>query len=341
MIPSTYTATLLLALLAMICWGSWANTVKKCGKWRFELYCYDFALGLLLCALAASFSLGMFGSDITFYDNLTIVRKLQIGYAGLAGMAFALASILLIGAISIAGIAITFPLSLGLGLVVHLVWTSIDKPAGNPFLLFSGVGVTVAAVALAVMAYYIVHAHAKLSQPAPLPGRRPIPFPSAGVVIALGVVSGLFLGTLFPLLNWAKQGDIEMGSHAVGFIFAIAVFFTTLVLNLYFMNLPVRGSAISISAYFSGTARQHLWGILGGAVWYAGTISYLAAQTATGGAMVDPKLIHALGQGGTILASLSGLLIWKDLASAPAKARSQMWISILLTLAGIVFIYLA
>jgi len=325
----------------MICWGAWGSTTKMTGKWRFELFYIDFVIGLLLCAVACSLTLGMFASDITFYDNLTIVRKLQMGFAGLSGLVFALAGILFLGTISITGMSIAFSLSFGVAIAVNVIWNSIEKPGASPVLVFAGAVVAAAAAGLAVLAYLLAHAHSRSLQPAPLPGKRIAPFPPAAIGISVGAAAGLLFGALFPLLNRAKQGEIEMGPHAVGFVFAIGVILSSPVLVLYFLNLPLRGPAISITAYFSGTASQHLLGILGGVVWYAGTISFLVAQTATDKAIVDPKLIQALGQCGAVLATLSGLLLWKDLAKFPSKATLHVFISVLLTLAAILLIYLS
>jgi len=59
-----YTLAVLLCVLAMICWGSWQNTQNLAGKhWRFELYYWDFILGIFLFALIMAFTFGSFGSS--------------------------------------------------------------------------------------------------------------------------------------------------------------------------------------------------------------------------------------------------------------------------------------
>ena len=56
-LPTTYIAALLLSLVSMICWGSWANTFKLTKKWRFELFYFDYTFGVLLVALIAAWTL--------------------------------------------------------------------------------------------------------------------------------------------------------------------------------------------------------------------------------------------------------------------------------------------
>ncbi len=48
--PHTYPAALVIMLVSMLCWGSWANTQKIDKAWRFELFYWDYMWGILLCA---------------------------------------------------------------------------------------------------------------------------------------------------------------------------------------------------------------------------------------------------------------------------------------------------
>src|SRR5262245_3428196 len=103
-LPQTYLATLVLMILSMICWGSWANTFKLAGNWRFELYYFDFAIGVMLTAALAAFTLGTMGSDgFQFLDDLGQTGKRNIFYGAAAGVVFNLANMFLLAAISIAG----------------------------------------------------------------------------------------------------------------------------------------------------------------------------------------------------------------------------------------------
>ena len=55
---------ILCCVLTMIGWGSWANTQKLAGKerWPFELYYWDYALGVALLGIVFCFTLGNIGS---------------------------------------------------------------------------------------------------------------------------------------------------------------------------------------------------------------------------------------------------------------------------------------
>jgi len=121
-LPTTYATAMLLTILSMICWGSWANTFKLTKNWRFELFYFDFSFGVLLTALVAAFTLGSMGDDLSFSDNLLIAGKRQMAYALAAGLIFNLANMLLVAAISLAGLAVAFPVGIGLALVIGVIW---------------------------------------------------------------------------------------------------------------------------------------------------------------------------------------------------------------------------
>ena len=103
-LPHTYLVTLLVLLLSMICWGSWANTQKMTGKWRFELFYFDYAFGVLLTAVIIAFTLGTMGFDgFSFLDDMMNAGKRYSAMGFGAGVIFNLANMLLVAAISVAG----------------------------------------------------------------------------------------------------------------------------------------------------------------------------------------------------------------------------------------------
>src|SRR3954447_5938380 len=152
-LPETYTAALLLSFLSMLCWGSWANTFKLTKRWRFELFYFDYTFGVLLAAIIAALTFGTMGDGMSFLDNLQITGKKQIGFALLAGAVFNLANMLLVAAISIAGLAVAFPVGIGLALVIGVIWNYVLRPAGNPAMLFGGALLVVGAIVVDAMAY--------------------------------------------------------------------------------------------------------------------------------------------------------------------------------------------
>src|SRR5712675_3335277 len=135
-LPATYNSALLLIILSMICWGSWANAFKLTGKWRFELFYYDYSLGVLLAAIIAAYTFGSMGDELSFSDNLIVAMRRNMAWAVAGGVVFNLANMLLVAAISVAGLAVAFPIGIGLALVVGVVWNYFIKPQGNPVLLF-------------------------------------------------------------------------------------------------------------------------------------------------------------------------------------------------------------
>src|SRR5215469_4978017 len=153
-LPTTYSAALLLLIVSMLGWGSWANTQKLSGKWRFELFYYDYSLGMLLCALIAAYTLGeMSSNDLTFTDNLLIAGRRQIVWAISAGGVFNLANLLLVAAIAVSGLAVAFPIGIGLALVIGVASNFLLNPQGNPMLLFGGVFLVVVAILVDAFAY--------------------------------------------------------------------------------------------------------------------------------------------------------------------------------------------
>src|SRR5216684_4668580 len=153
-LPQTYGAALLLIILSMLCWGSWANTFKLAGKWRFELFYYDYSLGVLIAAAIYALTFGNLGFDgFTLIDDLMHAGKRQIFFGAVGGVVFNLANMLLVAAISVAGLSVAFPVGIGLALVIGVVWNYILKPQGTPTLLFTGAGIVVGAIIVDAFAY--------------------------------------------------------------------------------------------------------------------------------------------------------------------------------------------
>jgi glucose uptake protein len=345
-IPVTYWGALALAIFTMLCWGSWANTMKLAGtRWRFELYYYDFALGVFLLGTIAAFTLGTFGADITVMDNLTIVRKLQIFLVLAGGAVFNLANLLLVSAIAVAGMSVAFPIGIGLALVIGVVWNYTIRPAANPYFLFSGAGVVVLAIVSAAMAYGALQKWREKveRQKALTEGTKKKHVAKASPVkgIVLSLVSGVLMGSFYPLVELGRQGEIEMGPYPMGFLFGVAVLATTLFYNIFFTNLPVQGAPVPMLHYFRGTMKQHAWGIVGGMVWCAGTVANFVAASAPKEAQVGPAVAYALGQGATLISMLWGLLYWKETAGAPGAVAARFYVTMLLYLVGLTLVSIA
>jgi len=326
LLPQTYGAALSLIVLTMFCWGSWANTFKLAGKWRFELFYYDYSLGVLIAAAIYALTFGNLGHDgLAFSEDLMHAGTRQIFFGALGGVVFNLANMLLVAAISVAGLAVAFPVGIGLALVIGVIWNYALKPQGNPVLLFTGAAIVVGAIILDALAYRALEAGKS----------APAAHKVTGKGIVLSLVSGVLMGSFFPLVEIGKAGERGLGPYAIGFVFAVGVFLSTFVFNLFFMNMPVEGPPVAMSGYFKGTGRQHLLGIVGGMIWATGTIANFAAASAPESVQVGPAISYAIGQGATMVSALWGLLVWNEFAGAGSRVRLLVVIMLILFVCGL------
>ena len=332
-IPSTYTVALLLTIISMICWGSWANTTKLTGKWRFELFYYDYSFGVILAALLAAFTFGSMGDELSVLDNFALAGKRQMAWGFAGGVVFNIANMLLVAAIAIAGLSVAFPIGIGIALIVGVVWSYRLNPQGNPVYLFAGIAIVLAAIIVDALAY---GRHARDKAATSTAARKS---PVKGIVIS--IVSGVLMGSFYPLVELGKQGEIGLGPYAIGLVFALGVFLSTFIFNLYFMNLPVQGKPVYFGDYFKGTSKQHLLGVAGGAIWYLGAITNFVAASAPSEINVGPAVSYALGQGATMISALWGLLLWKEFAGASARVKTLLCAMLLLFLIGLIFVSIA
>ena len=240
-LPSAYYATLALMFLTMLCWGSWANTFKLTGKWRFELYYFDYSVGVMLAAGIAALTLGTLGFDgFSFRDDLLNASKKQDLYGFLAGVIFNLANMLLVAAISVAGMSVAFPIGIGLALVIGVFWTYAINPQGNATFLFSGALLIVVAIVLSSQAYKLY----KLSKLDELVRTGQVKSTRKTVSIKgvfLALFSGVLMGSFYPLVELGKRGDTGLGPYSIAFVFSVGVLLSTFLFNLFFMNLPISG----------------------------------------------------------------------------------------------------
>ncbi|MCW5977647.1 MAG: hypothetical protein KIT09_06200 [Bryobacteraceae bacterium] len=340
-LPSTYTAALLLTFLTMLCWGSWANTTKMTGRWRFELFYFDYAFGVLLTATILALTFGEMGSELTFRDNLLIVRKQALFFGFLAGVVFNLANMLLVAAISLAGMAVAFPVGIGLALVIGVVWSYILNPQGNPAFLFSGALLLVAGIILVSRAYKSLTAARDAARAKEWKHKRQPPPRTGAKALGISLACGALMGSFYPLVEISKQGDLGLRAYSVGFIFAVGVFVSTPFFNIVFMNVPVQGQPVKFVEYFRGTAKQHLLGVLGGVIWTVGAVANFAAASAPPEVQVGPAISYAIGQGAVLVSTLWGLLYWREFKGAPTLAKVLVALMIALFVAGLGLIAIA
>jgi glucose uptake protein len=340
-LPETYTSALLLTILSMLCWGSWANTYKLAGKWRFELYYFDYALGVLIAATIAAFTFGTLGYDgFLFLDDLMRAGKRNMAYGFAGGVVFNLANMLLVAAIAVAGLAVAFPVGIGLALVIGVIWNYVINPQGNPTLLFTGVAIVVGAIVVDAIAYR-THGIQQAKEKTKAGQTHSTAPRTSWKGIALSLASGVLMGSFYPLVELGKQGDWGLGPYAIAFIFALGVFSSTFVFNLFFMNVPVEGKPVEITDYFKGTFRQHLLGWTGGVIWATGTISNFVAASAPREVQVGPAISYAMGQGATLISALWGLLVWKEFRGATGTVKLLLGLMLALFAIGLGLVAIA
>ena len=306
--PETYAIALSFMVVSMLCWGSWANTVKLCPGYRFQLFYWDYVIGLILGSVLWGVLLGSAGeTGRPFLSDLAHSDGQHIVFAVLGGIIFNVANLLLVAAIDIAGLAVAFPIGIGLALVIGAVSSYLISPAGNPVMLFSGIALVVTAIVLDAAAYRLREAtQQKMS-------RR-------GVLLSL--VAGLLMGCFYPFVSKAMSGQDAPGPYATSFFFALGVGACSLVANTLLMRHPLDGKTpVAISAYASAPARWHMSGIVGGVIWCTGAVLNFVASRAH---IVGPAVSYSIGQGATMISACWGVFIWKEFATAPARSKTLL-----------------
>jgi glucose uptake protein len=342
-LPTTYPAAVVLLVFALLCLGSWANTQKLSGKWRFELYYYDYAIGAALFGLAAAFTLGSLNSqELTFQDNLLIASRRAMAYGFGAGMVFNLANMLLLGAMQVSGMSVAFPIAFGLALAIGAVSTYVLNPMSNAILLFAGAILTMIAVVTLAFAH-VAHLDAQRQtktplRPDPRAPRPPRP-PSPGVGIVLSLVSGILMSLYAPLSDAAREGETALSSYSAVLLFGGGILLSTFLYTPFFLNFPVQGRPVQLWDYLKGTKKQHLWGFLGGILWMAGTLA--AYSAASGPKQPGVVVSFALSQAVPMAAVLWGLLAWREFQGATVRVKMLLMAMLVLYAAGIAVVAIA
>jgi glucose uptake protein len=317
--PESYAITLTFMILSMLCWGSWANTVKLCPGYRFQLFYWDYVVGLIAGAAVWGLTFGSFGSTgMPFLQDVANTSSHSLLLALAAGAVFNIANLLLVAAIDIAGLAVAFPVGIGLALVIGAISNYVLAPTGNPLLLFGGIALVVGAIVLDAMAYRLREGGQPKST------RR-------GLILSL--FSGLLMGSFYPLVSGAMNGEHSTGPYAAALFFAIGVATCAVPVNYLFMRFPLDGGRpVEIRGYRMAPLRWHLAGILGGAIWCTGALSNFLASKAN---LVGPAVSYSIGQGATMISAAWGVFIWHEFASAAPKARLLLTWMFVLFLCGL------
>jgi len=305
-VVESYAVAVAMCVVTMLCWGSWANTQKLASKeWRFELFYWDYALGVMLFALVLAFTAGSTGTaGRGFLADLSQADSGWLMSAFVGGAIFNLSNILLVAAIDTAGMAVAFPIGVGLALVLGVVTNYMATPVGNPVLLFLGVAGVVVAILLSALAYSRL----------PAQGQR-----TTGKGIVVSVLAGLLMGFFYRFVAASMSADFinlepgKLSPYTALVLFSAGLLASNFLWNTIVMKRPFVGPPVTFSDYFNkGNARLHLIGILGGVIWNLGMSLSIIAAGAAGFA-----ISYGLGQGATLVAALWGVFIWKEFKTAP------------------------
>ena len=320
-------------LVAMTCWGSWANTQKLAAKnWRFELFYWDVVLGLLLFSLLAAFTLGSLGSEPggrTFLEDLANADGRSIAFGMLGGVVWNLGNLLLVAAIAVAGLAVGFPIGGGiawlggtiLGYVIEI--STQGESSSNPYLLFIGMALAITAIYLSMVSYKRLAEHQKKAS-------------FKGII--LSVLAGLFIAPFYTVTMYGMDpafglsGAGSLTPYTGAFFFALGAFLSTFIFNPFFMARPVQGEPVKMRAYFKGSFKSHWWGILGGSIWMLGmVVSFMSSGEGT-------TIAYALSNAAPVVAILWGVFIWKEFKGAPKGTNGILATMFTLFLIGLVLI---
>jgi glucose uptake protein len=306
-------------ITSAICWGSWANTYKGVKNYRFELFYWDYAVGIFLISLIFAFTMGSTGRDANrFLNNVHSADTTNIFSTMVGGAIFNLANLLLVAAIDMAGLAIAFPVAIGIALVVGVISSFALQPKGNAALLAAGVVCALIAVVLDGKAYGSL-----------VVAGRTVSKKSIGVCIVSGVLMGLWA----PFVARAMTNGNTLGPYSIAVFLTLGALLSCFIWNIYFMKHPLVGEPVGFSGFFSAPASGHMLGLLGGFIWGTGMVFNLVAASFTGVA-----ISYAIGQSAPMVAALWGVFAWKEFAGAPGKAKMYLTLMFVFYCLGILLV---
>ena len=336
-IVNSYTLAVILCFVIMLCWGSWGNTQKLAAKsWRYELFYWDYVIGMVLFALLLAFTAGSIGeAGRPFLTDLKQASASSVLWILLGGIIFNASNILLSASTSIAGLSVAFPLGVGLALVLgvvnnYRVAVQQGSKTGNLVLLALGVALVVCAIICNGIA-----ASRKGDSGISKADQK------KGIILALiaGIVMSFFSSFVMRAMdtaNFVTPAAGKVTPYTAIVLFTFGVLLSNFLFNTLVMRKPFVGEPVSYSQYFKGNFKTHLVGMLGGAIWCLGTaLSYITAEKA------GPAVSYALGQGAPMVAAIWGVFIWKEFKGAKKGVYGLLALMFCLFIAGLACIVAA
>ena len=329
LLPTTASTVWLLAIVALVCLGSWANTLKLAGNWRFEHFYIDFVLGVLLSAGVAALVWGSGHSqELTFQDNLTLATYRKMAWALGSGVILNLGTMLLLGAVSVSGLSVGFPITLGVALVIGTIWEYTSVAEASLVLTLAGILLLLAAVVGAALSYiWRLQDQRQKTQAAPL---RPDPRvksarrakgPAAASAIALAVFGGIALSIFPHILAESIGPEGGLAPYSAVLLLSASLLLSVPFFVLFFTTFPLAGQPAGTGGYFGGNKMQHLLGVVGGILWGAGMLASLLVEGAPAAAQPNPSIRYALSHGAVLVAAVWGLLAWREFRGTSDRVR--------------------
>jgi glucose uptake protein len=318
--PATFATAFIMTAFSAVFWGSWANTYKGTKGYAFELFYWDYIIGVVLISLGFALTLGSHGdSGESFIANLRATSGSNIAWAMIGGFIFNIANLLLVAGIAIAGLAIAFPIAIGIAVIEGVVLSYILQPKGNPLYLAGGVALATAAILFDAMAYKRLGGN-KVTR--------------KGIVV--NVISGLLMGGFAPFVTRAMTAGHPLTPYSVAVCFSIGAFLCCFVANPYLMKHPLLGEPVTFDGFWKASPRDHLLGILGGIIWgFGGCFNFIAAG------FVGVAISYAIGQSAPMIAALWGVLVWKEFRGADSKAWGYLTLMFIAYLGAVITIAMA
>jgi glucose uptake protein len=317
--PHSFGVALLMMVTSTICWGSWANTYKGTKNYRFELFYWDYAAGIFLISVVLALTMGnIHHGPASFLANVRSADDSNIVYALVGGAVFNIANLLLVAGIEMAGLAVAFPVSIGIALVVGVALSYLVQPKGNAGLLALGVLCALVAVVLDGKAYGNLegqnHAVSRRS-------------------IITCIISGILMGLWAPFVTHALTAGNALGPYSTSVFFTLGAMLSCFIFNIYLMKRPLVGEPVDFRGFLTAPARGHLLGLFGGIVWGIGTVFNLVAANFTGVA-----ISYAIGQAAPMVAALWGVFAWKEFAGGRGKAKIYLSLMFLFYIVAILLV---
>ncbi len=297
--PTHFSTALIMTVFSAMFWGSWANTYKGTRKYAFELFYWDYIAGVVLCSLAFALTLGSTGfTGESFLANVHAADGANIFYAMIGGFIFNIANLLLVAGIAIAGLAIAFPIAIGIAVIEGVVLSYALQPKGNPWYLAAGLAFATAAIIFDAFAYR------RLSD---------VTVTRKGIIV--NIVSGLLMGAFAPFVTKSMTAGHSLTPYSVAVMFSLGAFICCFFANPYLMRHPLLGEPVAFSGFWKASSRNHLLGVFGGIVWgLGGCFNFIAAG------FVGVPISYAIGQSSPMVAALWGVVVWKEFSKADKKA---------------------